>query len=247
MSTATTHIKTDKQLVPALRFNEFDGDWRDLKFGKLGELKGGGTPSTDNPDFWEGSIPWISSSDVNEGDITNLNITRYITNKAITESATKIIPKGSVLFVSRVGVGKLAVSKEDLCTSQDFANLIPSKDSSYFIGYYFIARNKLLHQYSQGTSIKGFTNVDLKSISINIPSLPEQQKIASFLSAVDEKIQQLSKKKALLEQYKKGVMQQLFSGQLRFKNENGNPYPDWEEKRLGEYLVKDINLLGIKI
>ena len=257
MSTATTHMdnKTSLQashcedegrskrkqshpLVPALRFKEFIGEWRDLKFGKLGELKGGGTPSTDNPDFWEGSIPWISSSDVNEGDITNLNITRYITNKAITESATKIIPKDSVLFVSRVGVGKLAVSKENLCTSQDFANLIPAKDSSYFIAYYFIARNKLLHQYSQGTSIKGFTNVDLKSIPIKIPSLPEQQKIASFLSAVDEKIQQLSKKKALLEEYKKGVMQQLFSGQLQFKDENGKDYPDWEEKRLGEIATK---------
>ena len=231
MSAIKEHIAT--KLVPQLRFKEFDGEWNNDKVGSLGNFKGGGTPSTDASEYWEGDIPWISSSDVNEGDVTNLNITRYLTNKAIAESATKKIPKDSVLFVSRVGVGKLAVSKEELCTSQDFANLIPENDSSYFVAYYFIARNKLLHQYSQGTSIKGFTTGDLKSIPINIPSLPEQQKIASFLSAVDEKIQQLTKKKELLEQYKKGVMQQLFSGQLRFKDENGNPYPDWEEKRLG--------------
>lgn len=229
MEVATKTIKTETQLVPSLRFKEFEEEWKYSKVGDLGNFKGGGTPATDTSEYWEGDIPWISSSDVIESDITNLNITRFLTNKAIDESATKIIPKDSVLFVSRVGVGKLAVSKDELCTSQDFANLIPTKDSSYFIAYYFIARNKLLHQYSQGTSIKGFTTGDLKSIHINLPSLPEQQKIASFLSAVDEKIQQLTKKAALLEQYKKGVMQQLFSGQLRFKDENGNPYPDWEE------------------
>lgn len=228
-------------LVPTLRFKEFGGEWIKDKVGSIGNFKGGGTPSTDKSEYWEGDIPWVSSSDVSEGEVSNPNITRFLTNKAIAESATKIIPKDSVLFVSRVGVGKLAVSKEELCTSQDFANLILEKDSSYFIAYYFIARNKLLHRYSQGTSIKGFTTGDLKSIPINLPSLSEQQKIASFLSAVDEKIHQLTKKKELLEQYKKGVMQQLFSQKLRFKDKNGNEFPDWEERKLSHYLTVSKN------
>jgi len=97
-----------------------------------------------------------------------------------------------------------------------------------------LARKNLLINFAQGTSIKGFTTSDIKSIKVSIPTLLEQQKIASFLSAVDEKIQQLTRKKELLEQYKKGLMQQLFSGKLRFKDENGKAFPKWAEKRLGE-------------
>jgi type I restriction enzyme S subunit len=223
----------EKKLVPKLRFAEFDGVWNSSRLGNLGEFKGGGTPTTDNSEYWDGDIPWISSSDVKENDILNLNVTRYLSKKAIEESATKIIPEGSILFVSRVGVGKLTVSEVKLCTSQDFANLSPKKDNSYYIAYYFLSKNKLLHQYAQGTSIKGFTMGDLKSIPINFPSLPEQQKIASFLTEVDTKLSQLTKKKALLENYKKGVMQQIFSQEIRFKDDDGNDYGDWEEKKLG--------------
>ena len=225
----------EQKRLPKLRFEEFVDGWKNEKVGALGIFKGGGTPSTNNSEYWKGKTPWISSSDLNENDIHHLNISRYLSDDAIKESATKIIPEGSILFVARVGIGKVAVANQDLCTSQDFANLIPRKDDGHFIAYYFISKSKLLFQYSQGTSIKGFTTGDLKNIPINIPALPEQQKIASFLSAVDKKIAQLQQKKALLEAYKKGVMQQIFTQELRFTKEDGSAYPDWEEKRLSEY------------
>ena len=100
--------------------------------------------------------------------------------------------------------------------------------SSYFIGYYFLSKNNLLVRYSQGTSIKGFTTNDIKTLKLNIPSKPEQEKIASFLSSVDSKIEQLSKKKTLLEAYKKGVMQKIFSQEIRFREDDGGEYGEWE-------------------
>lgn len=233
----------DVNQIPLLRFSEFNIEWKNSRLGKLGEFKGGGTPSTNNLDYWRGNIPWVSSSDIEEENVIDINVSRFLTKKAIEESATKIIPKGSILFVSRVGVGKLAVTKEEICTSQDFANLTLVEDDSYFIAYYFLSKNKLLHQYAQGTSIKGFTTGDLKSIPIKIPSVIEQQKIASFLYSVDKKIESLQKKKALLEEYKKGVMQKIFSQELRFKDDEGNEYPDWEEKTL-KTLLKNYRLGG---
>jgi type I restriction enzyme S subunit len=74
----------------------------------------------------------------------------------------------------------------------------------------------------------------LADMQINLPTPPEQRKIANFLGAVDEKITQLSRKKALLEDYKRGCMQQLFSQKIRFRDDEGNDFPDWEDKRLEE-------------
>lgn len=93
--------------------------------------------------------------------------------------------------------------------------------------------NKVLRRCT-GTSYPAINSTDLEKIPIIVPQNEEQQKIASFLTAVDDRIQLLQKKKAQLEEYKKGVMQKLFSQEFRFNDENGNAFPDWEEKRLGE-------------
>ena len=241
---------TVKQNIPALRFPEFEGEWKSNNIGSIGELEGGGTPQTKNSTFWDGNIPWISSSDVKDDDIFNLNVTRFITDEAIAASATKRIPKNSILIVTRVGVGKVAYSVVEICTSQDFQSLTPKRDNPKFLAYQIQLKAKKFLEFNQGTSIKGITKADLSQIEINTPTLPEQQKIASFLSAVDKKIKQLTRKKALLEKYKQGVMQQIFSREIRFRPalsdlpraesrgvegpENGEEYPEWEWKTLGD-------------
>lgn len=223
-----------EQLIPKLRFPEFSEEWEKKRLGELGTFKGGGTPKTSNDDFWKGSIPWVSSSDISE-DNHQVIISRYITEEAIKKSATQIVNKGTLLVVSRVGVGKFAIAPTELCTSQDFINFnVDTNTSNSFVAFSFKKNKNILHKISQGTSIKGFTTVDFKNIKITIPSLPEQQKIADYLSTIDKKLELLRKKREQLECYKKGMMQQLFSQQIRFKDDSGKDYPDWQEKKLGE-------------
>src|SRR5690606_18433493 len=139
----------------------FSGEWEEKKIGSLGEFLGGGTPESSNKEYWQGNIAWISSSDIKEGSIHQVDKSRFITEEAIKESATKIIPKKAILMVSRVGIGKFAVADEELCTSQDFTNLVTNEDS-YFLAHYFLARANRFIRLSQGTSIKGFTGKDIK-------------------------------------------------------------------------------------
>jgi len=230
----------EKKRFPLLRFPAYSEEWLNIKLITIGRYLGGGTPDSTKIEYWQGSIPWISSSDIAENDIHNISITRFITKQAIDESATKLIPKNSILIVSRVGIGKFAIAKTDLCTSQDFTNITvdTSKFDSYFLGYLFSARKGRFLRLSQGTSIKGFTSDDIKKAKFAMPAiLEEQEKIASFLTAVDKRIELLIQKKEELEHYKKGVMQKIFEREIRFKDDNGNYFPEWQEKiinKIGE-------------
>jgi len=225
--------------IPKLRFPEFDGVWISKELKEVGKFIGGGTQSTQSVNFWNGNIPWVSSSDLTEENIYKINISRFLTRDAVLKSATKLVPERSILIVSRVGVGKVAVNENEICTSQDFTNLIPNSDNYLFLAYLIKLKTIKLLEFNQGTSIKGFVKSDLDSLRISLPTLSEQQKIASFLTSVDTKLNQLKQKKSLLEQYKKGVMQKLFSQQIRFKDEKGMEFPNWGKKIV-------INLAKIK-
>ncbi len=175
-----------------IRFREENSkefpNWEKKKLGEIGKFTGGGTPSKQNTSFWNGNIPWISSSDLTDENIYKINASRFITEEAIKQSATKLVPKKSILIVSRVGVGKVAVNEFDLCTSQDFTNLIPDSDEYRFLAYLIKLKTNQLLDFNQGTSIKGFVKSDLMDLEIFLPCLSEQTKIANFLSLLDEKI-----------------------------------------------------------
>lgn len=199
--------------MPEWRFPKFrnSGEWEEKKLEEVGEIIGGGTPSKSEEVYWNGNIPWISSSDIEEDSIFNINKTRFITKEAISSSATKLCPIGTICIVSRVGVGKIALTDCELCTSQDFTNVINITENQVFMAYMLFVKMTSILCHAQGTSIKGITVGEIKNLKLYIPSINEQQKIADCLSSLDVFITAQTERIEALDAHKKGLMQGLFS------------------------------------
>lgn len=234
MSISTLHIEKKMTSVPKLRFTGFDGDWEKSKLNKFASL---------NPknSVLPESFIYIDLESVKDGLLIKESV---ISKNEAPSRAQRILKDKDILYqtVRPYQKNNLYFDKVgDYVASTGYAQIRTINDSQFL--FQFLHTEKFVANVMlrcTGTSYPAINSSDLSSIEISFPTLPEQQKIASFLSAVDEKIQQLSRKKELLEQYKKGVMQQLFSGKLRFKDENGKDYPDWEEKSFGS-VTKFIN------
>ena len=150
-------------------------------------------------------------------DFKSIAITRFITQQAVEFSTAKLCPKGCILLVSRVGVGKLAIAPTDLCTSQDFTNIIQYKHNSMFLLYalYYLMKNKV--KQTQGSAIKGITVKEIKKFSLEFPTISEQAAIAEVLSAADREIDLLRQDIEQEKQKKKALMQLLLTGIVRVK------------------------------
>lgn len=146
---------------------------------------GGGTPLTSNPEFWEGSIPWIQSSDLSEHNLFRVRPRKFISQAAVTNSPVKIIPESSIAVITRVGVGKLAVMNFSYTTSQDFLSLSNLNTDVKFTSYQLYRRLQKDLNAVQGTSIKGITKEELLGKNIFIPGRQEQEAIGKFFSKID--------------------------------------------------------------
>ena len=189
--------------------------WNTVKLKDICDFIGGGTPSRQVENFWRGNIPWISSSDLIESSIWKINITRHITAEAVAKSATHICPRNTVLVVSRVGVGKVAIAPVEVCTSQDFTNLVSKKHDASFLAYCIQTKMKIMAEKTQGTSIKGVTVENIAQMEIELPPQEEQTAIAETLSDIDNLISSMQKLIEKKKAIKQGTMQELLTGKKR--------------------------------
>lgn len=210
--------------VPKLRFTEFNTLWVKSSLNSISNIKTGFTPSTSNNSYWSGDYPWLSIADMNQG--------KYIlnTSKTITKVATKnksILKKGTLIMSFKLTIGKLSILEKDMYTNEAICgfNWKDNVNVSTEFMYYLLSSMNIKKYGSQAA--KGITlNKDsLKSIPVQLPSIEEQFKIASFLSSVDNKIELLKDKKDKYVEFKHYLLQNLFprndelTPKLRFTEE----------------------------
>lgn len=233
-------IATQQHNVPVLRFPEFVGEWEAYGLGDLLEIT---SASRVHKNEWtQSGVPFFRTSDVIAYFKGLPNKKAYISLELFRELSTKsgCVKKNDILITGggSIGIPFLVKSNEPMYFKD--ADLLWLKNSDRLNGTYLYAFfltptfRKHISRITHIGTISHYTVEQAKATPIKIPSNKEQQKIASFLSSVDKKIEQLGKKKKLLEQYKKGMMQKLFAQEIRFKDDNGKDYPDWEEKKLGD-------------
>lgn len=230
-------------MIPKLRFSEFDGPWRFVLLGDLDVYISDGNYGEKYPrasEMTDSGIPFIRANNINAGRLSWYDM-KYISQKLHAQLTSGHIKTNDILITTRGDIGLTAYVTEDFDGSNINAQICllrfnKASSSPMYMFQYLTSDicEKQFKSLETGSALKQLPKGKLGLVKICYPSLAEQQKIADFLTAVDERIALQEKKIELLEQYKKGVMQQIFSQKIRFKDEDGKDFPEWKDVELGD-------------
>ncbi|HDE8545557.1 TPA: restriction endonuclease subunit S [Staphylococcus aureus] len=224
--------------TPKMRFPEFRDEWEMKIIKELFNVVSGSTPLRSNTSYYEnGNIPWVKTTDLNNSLINN-------TSEKVTDIALnnlKLLPKDTVLIAMYGGfnqIGRTGILNIKATTNQAISALIKKDDyNSKFLQSYLNFNVKQWRRFAASSrKDPNITKRDIEKFKIPYTCLEEQEKIGGFFSKIDRQIELEEKKLDLLEQQKRGYMQKIFSQELRFKDENGNKYPNWQTVKIGSIL-----------
>lgn len=230
--------------LPKLRFPGFSGAWEEMRLGDIVSLQSGFAFSSDH------------FGDAGRKLMTPKNFTAFGTPLFTDENTKRTVEEAASRFLC--GEGSLLMLLTDLTPSCELLGktvLLTSKDEEVWLNQRIVkiqndpqkldrqfthgffqtsAFHKRIVETASGSTVRHSSNRIIADTSLMIPTLPEQQKIADFLGAVDARVGLLRRRRDALKAYKKAMMQRLFARALRFTKPDGSPFPDWQEKRLGE-------------
>lgn len=199
------------------RLHGFSEEWKTVKLGSIADVVGGGTPDTNNSDYWDGNIAWLTPSEIGTEKYVYTS-KKHITEEGLKNSSARLLPVGTIVFTSRATIGLKAILKTEASTNQGFQSLIISQSSNIEFVYYLL--DILIHvirKKSSGSTFPEISANSLKSINITTPPLEEQNAIAEILSVCDKEISLAKQKLDTLRQQKKGLMQVLLTGKKRVR------------------------------
>lgn len=233
--------------APKLRFKDSEGrefpEWINQRIGEVSiKVISGGTPDTNNARYWNGNINWLTPKEINSKYVKSS--LRKISELGNQKSSAKLLPKGTVILTTRASIGLCCIQNTDssFTTNQGFQSILFNPEKVYSeYGYYFLIRDETqrkMKQLASGSTFLELSPKNLKKLNIPVPSLPEQQKIADFLTAYDTMIDMQSQRVEAMKTRKKGLLQKIFSQEIRFRDDEGKEFPKWEEKKLGEFFSK---------
>lgn len=214
-----------------MRFPGFDDEWTETTLGGICQVLGGGTPRTDTAIYWGGDIQWFTPTEVGHKKFVSSS-NRTITSNGLKNSGAKLLPKGTVLLTTRATIGECSIATVECCTNQGFQSLVPIEGfsiSEYLYQVLLTKKEELLRK-ANGSTFKEISTQGVKDIPINFPKLPEQTKIADFLSLLDERIACLSETIKNRKTEKATLLRQLFDRSLRFPEFSD----EWQQTTLGE-------------
>ena len=221
--------------IPELRFKEFNKEFEYTTLGDSVDIKSGYSPSKYELNS-NGDIPFLKVEELNNCDKYQENSRFY------TESHKDVIPRRSVIFPKRGAAilnNKVRILKVDALLDSNLMALIPKPTLKSEYLYYLI--NKIeLYKIADTSTIPQINNKHIEPYKVYLPVCEEQTKIATFLANVDDRLFKLTEKHNLVNQYKKGMMEQLLSQKIRFKADDGRDFPEWKDKELSDIASKSL-------
>ncbi len=210
-----------------------------VKLGDIGRFVSGGTPSRKHPEYYEGSIPWVSTPALNGGLLDESNAVQFITEDAISKSATKLISPHSLLVGLRVGVGKTGVNTVPMCTNQDIVALTDVDDTSWdirYLSYAVQAKSAYLVSQKQGATITGITTKLLKSLNVRRLDIDMQRRYVSNLDGVKSRIDSCAIQLVKLDELVKSRFVEMFGDPIDTNSTwPRKPIKDFCELRIGPF------------
>ena len=212
------------------------GNWKTCTIGDLGRVVGGATPSTKKAENYDGgTIAWITPKDlagfsgrfISRGE-------RNITEQGLKSCSTQLMPAHTVLFSSRAPIGYIAIAEQEVCTNQGFKSVVPDEKTDYMFLYYLLKYNKeKIENLGSGTTFKEVSGSTMRGIEVRVPeTIEEQQRIASVLSALDDKIEKNTEVNENLEQQAQALFKSWF---LDYEPWNGIAPDSWINGKLGDF------------